>query len=89
MTKRTFWNRYSRGHGSRLSTRSTCIKRAIRSSSKQWEIWFGLITKKELPELLNYAFNSAKDFQHKLRNRALDFDIEHFKKRFDTLIDMT
>jgi hypothetical protein len=45
--------------------------------------------KTELPELLNYAFNSAKDFQHKLRNRALDFDIEHFKKRFDTLIDMT
>jgi hypothetical protein len=52
---------------------------------------YGLIytQKTELPELLNYAFNSAKDFQHKLRNRALDFDIEHFKKKFDTLIDMT
>lgn len=43
----------------------------------------------ELPELLNYAFDSAKDFQPKLRNKALDFDIKHFKKKFDMLIDMT
>jgi hypothetical protein len=43
----------------------------------------------ELPELLNYTLGSAKDFQHKLRNRALDFDIKHFKKKIDMLIDMT
>jgi glycosyltransferase involved in cell wall biosynthesis len=43
----------------------------------------------ELPELLNYAFNSARDFQHKLRNRALDFDIRHFKKKIQTIIDKT
>ncbi|HZB64725.1 MAG TPA: hypothetical protein VE307_05385 [Nitrososphaeraceae archaeon] len=28
------------------------------------------IYKKELSELLNYSFNSAKDFQHKLRKRS-------------------
>jgi glycosyltransferase involved in cell wall biosynthesis len=43
----------------------------------------------ELPELLGYAFNSARDFQHNLRNRALDFDIMHFKKKFETIIDKT
>jgi glycosyltransferase involved in cell wall biosynthesis len=43
----------------------------------------------ELPELLDYAFNSARDFQHKLRTRALDFDIVHFRKKFDTIIDKT
>jgi glycosyltransferase involved in cell wall biosynthesis len=43
----------------------------------------------ELPELLNYAFNSARDFQHKLRNRALDFDTRHFKKKIETIIDKT
>jgi hypothetical protein len=32
---------------------------------------------------------TAKDFQHKLRNKALDYDIKHFKKKFDMLIDMT
>jgi hypothetical protein len=49
---------------------------------------YGLVytQKTELPELLNYAFNSAKDFQHKLRNRALDFDIEHFKKSLTCLL---
>jgi hypothetical protein len=49
---------------------------------------YGLVytQKTELPELLNYAFNSAKDFQHKLRNRALDFDIEHFKKGLTRLL---
>ena len=36
-----------------------------------------------------YTLGSAKDFQHKLRNRALDFDIKHFKKKIDMLIDMT
>jgi glycosyltransferase involved in cell wall biosynthesis len=41
----------------------------------------------ELPELLNYAFNSANDYQYKLRNRALDFDTRHFKKKFETIID--
>jgi hypothetical protein len=43
----------------------------------------------ELSELLIYAFDPAKDFNHKLRNRALDFDIKHFKKKIDMLIDMT
>jgi glycosyltransferase involved in cell wall biosynthesis len=43
----------------------------------------------ELSELLIYAFDPAKDFKHKLRNRALDFDIKHFKKKIDMLIDMT
>lgn len=41
----------------------------------------------ELPEILDYAFNSAIDFQYKLRNRALDFDTKHFKKKFGTIID--
>ncbi len=41
----------------------------------------------ELPEILGYAFNSAIDFQYKLRNRALDFDTKHFKKKFGTIID--
>jgi hypothetical protein len=40
----------------------------------------------ELSELLIYAFDPAKDFNHKLRNRALDFDIKHFKKKFDMLM---
>jgi len=44
---------------------------------------------KELPELINYAFDSAKDFQYKLRSRALDYDIAHFKKKFYTIIDKT
>lgn len=43
----------------------------------------------ELFELLIYAFDPAKDFNHKLRNRALDFDIKHFKKKIDMPIDMT
>jgi hypothetical protein len=43
----------------------------------------------ELPELVDYAFNSARDFQHNLRNRALDFDIVYFKKKFKTIIDKT
>jgi glycosyltransferase involved in cell wall biosynthesis len=43
----------------------------------------------ELPELLNYAFNSAKDFCYKLRSRALEFDIKHFKKKIETIIDKT
>jgi glycosyltransferase involved in cell wall biosynthesis len=49
----------------------------------------GLVYKdtKELPELINSAFDLAKDFQHKLRTRALDFDIVHFKKKFGTVID--
>jgi glycosyltransferase involved in cell wall biosynthesis len=42
---------------------------------------------KELPELINSAFDLAKDFQHKLRTRALDFDIVHFKKKFGIVID--
>lgn len=41
----------------------------------------------ELPELLGYAFNLAIDFQYKLRNRALDFDTKHFKKKLGTIID--
>jgi glycosyltransferase involved in cell wall biosynthesis len=43
--------------------------------------------KMELPRLLNDAFSSAKDFQHKLRNRAIDFDIKNFQNKFDVLID--
>ena len=43
----------------------------------------------ELPELLNYAFDSAKDFCYKLRSRALEFDIKHFRKKFETIIDKT
>ena len=51
----------------------------------QWEIWFDLY-KKELHELLNYTFNSAKDFQHKLRKSSgLDISIQN---KFGTLIDM-
>jgi glycosyltransferase involved in cell wall biosynthesis len=41
----------------------------------------------EVPEILGYAFDLAIDFQYKLRNRALDFDTKHFKKRFGTIID--
>ena len=43
----------------------------------------------ELSELLIYAFDPAKDFKHNLRNRDLDFDIKHFKKKIDMLTDMT
>ncbi|MFL6459998.1 MAG: glycosyltransferase [Nitrososphaeraceae archaeon] len=48
---------------------------------------FTYTEKSELPQLLDHAFSSAKDFQHKLRNRALDFDTRNFKKKFDMLID--
>jgi glycosyltransferase involved in cell wall biosynthesis len=41
----------------------------------------------EVPEILGCAFDLAIDFQYKLRNRALDFDTKHFKKRFGTIID--
>ena len=41
---------------------------------------------KELPELIDSAFNSAIDFQYKLRNRALYFDTKHFEKKFETII---
>jgi hypothetical protein len=44
----------------------------------------------ELSELKIYTFDPMKDFEHNLRNRALDFDIKkHFKRKFDMLIDMT
>ncbi len=44
---------------------------------------------KELPELIDFAFNSAIDFQYKLRNRALYFDTKHFEKKFETIIGRT
>jgi glycosyltransferase involved in cell wall biosynthesis len=41
---------------------------------------------KELPELIDFAFNSAIDFQYKLRNMALYFDTKHFEKKFEQLL---
>ena len=40
----------------------------------------------ELSELLIYTFDPAKDFKYNLRNRALDFDIKHFKKNLTCLL---
>ena len=41
---------------------------------------------KELPEIIDSAFNSSIDFQYKLRNRAIYFDTKHFKKKFETIV---
>ena len=41
----------------------------------------------EVPELLNHAFNLSKYFQHKVKSRALQFDIKHFEEKFITLIN--
>ncbi|HEX2405704.1 MAG TPA: glycosyltransferase family 4 protein [Nitrososphaeraceae archaeon] len=50
---------------------------------------YGLIYRdlSEIPELLNRAFNLSKHFQHKVKNRALQFDIKHFQEKLITLIN--
>jgi glycosyltransferase involved in cell wall biosynthesis len=50
---------------------------------------YGLVYREayELPELLNYAFNSSRNFQYKVRNRALQFDIKYFSNKFISLIN--
>jgi glycosyltransferase involved in cell wall biosynthesis len=50
---------------------------------------YGLIYRdlSEIPELLNCAFNLSKHFQHKVKNRALQFDIKHFQEKLIALIN--
>ena len=50
---------------------------------------YGLIYKDamEIPELLNLAFNLSEHFQHKVKSRALQFDIKHFQEKLITLIN--
>jgi glycosyltransferase involved in cell wall biosynthesis len=50
---------------------------------------YGLIYRDamEIPELLNRAFNLSEHFQHKVKSRALQFDIKHFQEKLITLIN--
>ena len=42
---------------------------------------------REIPELLNRAFNLSEHFQHKIKSRALQFDIKQFQEKLITLIN--
>jgi glycosyltransferase involved in cell wall biosynthesis len=50
---------------------------------------YGLIYRDpmEIPELLNSAFNLSEHFQHKVKTRALQFDIKLFQEKLITLIN--
>jgi glycosyltransferase involved in cell wall biosynthesis len=50
---------------------------------------YGLIYRdaREIPELLNHAFNLSMHFQEKVKSRALQFDIKHFQEKFITVIN--
>ena len=50
---------------------------------------YGLIYRdaSEIPELLNRAFNLSEHFQHKVKSRALQFDIKQFQEKLITLIN--
>ena len=51
--------------------------------------WYGLIYRdaREIPELLNHAFNLSMHLQEKVKSRALQFDIKHFQEKFITVIN--
>lgn len=42
---------------------------------------------REIPEVLNRAFNLSEHFQHKIKSRALQFDIKQFQEKLITLIN--
>ena len=42
---------------------------------------------REIPELLNRAFNLSEHFQHKIKSRALQFDIKQFQEKLITFIN--
>jgi hypothetical protein len=50
---------------------------------------YGLIykSKAELTELLNRAFRLAPYLQARVRGRAMQFDIKHFREKFLTIIN--